>query len=288
MEVYGFIGDKRGKSATVEQILQALKGRLPKGAVNALLSSCDAISPENAPNARLAFTQSLRWMVDVWIHSAKTVDEEQPWKRAFEPLLLQDYLKRNPPWLQMTEKGPCLVMFPRVWDKRKRPPLATKVVLDSLGIELEDTQSPNVQFVREIMPSALDAATAMFLQLLDSSERTRLFRCDGCGTYFMRERMPKKDAPIKRGSWCIECTDKGGARRTDKSRERRTQQMLELAADAREKWKNDRRHGELSEWIVGSVNRGLPASWKPIAKNWVTRHKDEIEAEMNRRNHAKG
>jgi hypothetical protein len=289
MEVYGVIGDKRGKSGSIEQILQFLNGRLPKGAVNALLpGNADGIACEKEPIARLAFTLLLRSKVDAWIDSAKTEDEEQPWKRTFSALSLQDYVERNPPLLQITEEGPCLVMFPHVWDKRKRFPLLTKEPMEALLTQLEDMKSPSLQFVREIMPFVLDATTAIFLQLLDSLAPTRLFRCDGCSAYFMRTRAPKKDTPIYHGSYCANCKRKGKdrVRRTVDGRNRRTQQKTELAADAWAEWKPDHRHGQRSEWVAKRVTAKLPRG-ESIKVNWVTLHQTEIEAEVERRNHAK-
>jgi hypothetical protein len=291
MKVYGFVGEKRGKSGSVEQILRALNGRLSKAAVNALLpDNADGIASEKASIARLAFTLSLRMMVDAWINSAKTEEGEQPWKRTFWPLFLQDHVERNPPLLQIAEEGPCLVMFPHVWDKRKRLPLLVKEPLESMLTQLEDMKSPSRQFVREIMPFAFDAAIAMFLQLLDSSERTRMFRCDGCRAYFFRARAPKKDTPIYHGSYCANCKGKGKdrARRTMESRTQRTQEKIGWAADAWAQWKPQRRFGERSDWIVKKVNARLPTDQNPIKVNWLTRHRAEIEAELERRKHAKG
>jgi len=143
---------------------------------------------------------------------------------------------------------------------------------------------------KSLADAVIDGARAMFLQLLDSPACRRLFRCNGCGMYFLRERMPKKDTPIKRGSWCARCKREGRdrIRRTEDGRNERTRQMVRLAADAWPLWRQDRRHGERAEWIARKVNKRLQASWNPIAKNWVTGHKDEIEAELERRRHAKG
>ncbi len=290
MRVYGFVGEKRSKSGAAEDILRALNGRFPQPLVNALLTGkADGIAGENAPYARLAFTTSLRAMVDAWINSAKTEEEEQPWKRTYWPLFLQDFVARNPPMLQIAKEGPCIVLFPHVWDKRKRLPLLAKEAIESMLSQLEDRESPSAQFMREITPFAFDAATAMFLQLLDSPACRRLFRCDGCGVYFPRVRTPKKDTPILNGSYCAKCKGKGSARRTGKSRDSRANQMIRWAADVWEEWKPNQPHsyGERAEWVAWKVNKRMPGVWSHIAKNWITRHTDEIEAEVRRRNHAK-
>jgi len=141
---------------------------------------------------------------------------------------------------------------------------------------------------KSLADAVIDGARAMFLQLLDSPASRRLFRCNGCRTYFLRERMPKKDTPIKRGSWCVSCKRDGRDRvqRTNESRDQRTKQRIGLAADAWAKWKPDRRHGERAEWVARQVSKRLDGD--AIAKNWVTHHTKEIEAEVERRNHAKG
>ena len=140
---------------------------------------------------------------------------------------------------------------------------------------------------------ARDIAIYCFVALLDSPTRERFSRCDGCHTYFVRKRMPRKNLPVKRGTYCANCKRKGKdkARRTVDSRESRAKRMIEWAADARAQWKPDRRHGELAMWIARKVNDRLPAGWKPIDQektNWFTRHREEIEAEFERRKQAEG
>jgi hypothetical protein len=288
VRIFGFVGNKRGKGDVAESmLLRALNGRIPLPAVNVLLTGkADGIGDERAPIARLAFTQALRSLVNAWIDSAKKDKEEQPWKRTFSPLFLQDYINRNPPVLEIAEDGPRLVLFPHVWDKRKGFPLFADVAVESILSDLDPRDFPSAQFVREIIPFAFDAATAMFLQLLDSPESTKLFRCDGCGAYFIRTRAPKKDMPIYHGSWCANCKARGSAKRTDESRETRTKQKVEWAADIWPLWKPDRRHGNRAEWVAHQVNKQLKASKGRVARNWVTLHQDDIEAELKRRKHA--
>jgi hypothetical protein len=65
--------------------------------------------------------------------------------------------------------------------------------------------------------------------------------------------------------------------------------MIEWAADNWPKW--TKRSGVRSEWVAEQVNKRVerqPISWDTIKGNWVTWHQAEIEAEVERRNYAKG
>lgn len=255
MRVVGFVGNK---SIPNIWLLPALNGSLPRLILSVIVTSSEeGIADKDAGFAAHLFTRVFREeMVDKWIDSGKVGEVENPWERVAPPLP-QTFLERNPPVLSMDEEGPYLILLP-----------------SSEGKSLCD--------------AVLDGAMAMFLQLLDSQVCRRLFRCDGCGTYFLRKRLPKKGTLIYRGSWCPNCKGKGSARRTNKSRNKRTEQMVKWAADAWVQWKLDRRHGDRAEWIARKVNGQLRGGWSYIAKNWVTRHVKEIEAEVERRKHAKG
>lgn len=294
MRVYGFVGDKQAKGGDVELILRALNGHLSPKSLAALLTDpqnkADGIADRDVPLASFSLSTFLRGWVDAWINSAKTEDGEQPRKRSYSPEFLQEYIVRNPPLLRPGAEGPCLVLVPSVWDKQKRLPASVRIEWEKARSQWPDTESPSAQFMQRITPFVWDAAIALFLQLLDSPSKTRLFRCDGCGTYFFLQRLPRKDTPIKRGSWCANCKRDGRdrARRTNESRNQRTEKLIELAAYEWPRWKQDWRHGERSEWVAKQVNKKLPAIANHIAKNWVTRHQKEIEAEVERRKHAKG
>jgi hypothetical protein len=139
----------------------------------------------------------------------------------------------------------------------------------------------------ELLQRARDYATEQFVLLLDSPSRHRLFRCDICGTYFVRERMPKRDMAITRGTFCDGCKQAGNILRMEGSRSNKAGRRLKLAADALIKWKPGNRCGEKKEWIRQRVNEGLEKeNLDPIQINWVTRHLAEIEAEVEGRGHA--
>jgi len=212
-------------------------------------------------------------MVDQWIDSGRCDGVEEAWKRNVKwatgkqrPLIevLSHYQRRNPPQAEPGGDGKF-----DIWMLPAR-----------LG-----SKEPTLR--------ARDMAIYCLISLLDSPTRERFSRCDGCSSYFVRERMPRKNMPVKRGTYCANCKRQGKdkARRTIDSRESRTKRMIEWAADAWAQWKPDRRHGELATWITRKVNERLPAGWKPInpeKTNWFTRHRKAIEAEFERRNHAKG
>jgi hypothetical protein len=144
--------------------------------------------------------------------------------------------------------------------------------------ELEDT-----------LARAKDFAISEFQKFLESSFPQRLFKCDGCRTYFVRARAPRKETPIYHGTFCEDCKHKGGARRTDSTRKQRKAQMIEWAAEYWPKWTE--RRGVRSEWVAEQVNEwieGQPINWGTIKGNWVTWHQAEIEAVVEGKNHAKG
>jgi len=288
MKVHGLVAEKRG-NGSVEQILRVLNGRVSQGAVNVLLTGReDGITEQQARDASTLLRLILRSLLEAWIDTGKTQAGEKPWERTFSREVLQDYIERNPPMVQFNGQGhPYLVLFPQVWDERKGISPFVENAANAMFSELQTSEvsSNDAQSLRRILPFAWDAAIALLLQLLDSPARTQLFRCDGCRAYFMRTRAPKKDTPIYHGSWCVRCKDKGGATRTKNSRERRMAEMLCWAVDAWVEWKQDRKHGEREEWVMRKVNAKLGRSRPPIAVNWVTRHKKEIEAEIEWRIH---
>ena len=300
MRVFGLTGGKDGRKLYGEFPLLALNGLLPrKDGVMLLTGQPDGISGKQAGVALHLLNELLRSLVDSWIDSAKSPDDESPWERIVPAkLVLQDYIWRNPPVLifgegasraWLPDEVPSLLMWPHNFiEEGKKGAFAEEGETPILRVFREHaiTRSLDKQLVRTLLSLAFDAAAALFLQLLDSPARTRLFRCDGCQKYFMRTRTPKKDTPIFRGSYCAECKGKGAARRTTASRNNRTEEMIGWAADVWEQWRQDRRHGEREDWVARKINAWLPASRNPIARNWVTRNRTRIEVEVERRNHA--
>lgn len=261
MRVFGYVGHN-GTATPNIWLLPALNGRLPRLILSVIVTGSEnGIADEDAEFVAQSFSRQLREeMVDKWIDSGRTGEAENPWERVAPPLL-GAFGVRNPPVLSVDAEGPYLMLMPHTRNEGK-----------------------------SLAAAVIDGAMAMCLQLLDSPTCRRLFRCDGCSVYFMRTRAPKKDTPIYHGSYCANCKRKGKdrIRRTEDSRAERTGQMIGLAADVWPQWKQDRRHGERTEWVAQQVNKRRKSNRGRIAKNWVTRHQAEIEAEVERRKHAKG
>lgn len=137
-----------------------------------------------------------------------------------------------------------------------------------------------------------------FAKLLDSPFSRLLTRCDDCKTYFAYERAPRTD--IKGGTHCQNCKKRGSAKRMESTRAKRTAEMVSFAADVWSLWKpNSRRDSSRSKWIATQVNRRSAkiraksgresgSHFLTVTGRWVTQHQTEIEAEAERRNHAKG
>lgn len=262
MRVTGLVaGSESSEDGCSQNTLAALNIRLRRPAVNVLITG-DA-KKDASPTALVIFHQALRLVVNKWIDSGKRDGKEWPNRRIPPRDVLLEYTERNP----------------AVWDILAPDGELRLQIVPGSFFEKSDQKR-----------AAYDAAVALFIQLLDSPKRARLFSCDGCRTYFLRQRMPKKDKPIERGSYCENCKREGKdrIRRTEDSRGERTKQMIGLAADVWPQWKQDRRHGERTEWVAQQVNKRRKSNRDRIAKNWVTHHQTEIEAEVERRNDAKG
>jgi hypothetical protein len=71
------------------------------------------------------------------------------------------------------------------------------------------------------------------------------------------------------------------------TRENRTKQMVELAAESWVKCKPMRQHGKRSKWVAkwvaAKMNKTLSRRGGKITGKWVTQHQQEIEAAAERR-----
>lgn len=235
------------------ETLAALNGHLPRERINAIVGGV------RSQRTVETFRSALRGLVDAWIESGRGSNGvDCPRERAVRrnvQFVLLGYSKRNAVR----------------WNYRDGR-LRIYATLRSHGNQEQD---------------AFDAAALLFILLLDSPGRARLARCDDCGTYFLRRRTPKKDTPIKRGSFCPEHKGKGSAKRTEKSRESRKNELIKRAADLWLKWKPARRYGKRSVWVADMVNQDLPDGAEAITGKWVTQNQQKIEAEAEGRNHAK-
>lgn len=210
------------------------------------------------------FVSVLRALTDSWIESGKQGQVDDPFERAV-PVQVGKFTSKHRPII-------------RIVDGRVR----------------YSTCSPEPSSTNDPESAAPDYATYWFIHLLDSPMRERLSRCEHCGRYFLRERMPKKGCPIKRGMFCKKHRDKARARSMKVIRIGRTAELVHLAARF---WpEGDLRKGyqSRSTWIADRMNAQLPAWASEYFQNrdgkargkWVTTHQQEIEAEVRRRKHA--
>src|SRR5579872_5357830 len=97
--------------------------------------------------------------------------------------------------------------------------------------------------------------------------------------YYVRARLRKAD--IKRGTHCRDCAGVGSAERTRASRAASKRKLIEHAATLWSEWKPERRYGSRSKWVAYKMKAGFTG-------RWVSQHRVEIEAEVERRAPAKG
>lgn len=251
VRVIGLVaGVESAEEGCSKNTLAALNRRLPRKAVNVIITG--NADKDASPAATEVFHFALRRHADSWIDSGKSDGVECPYQRVIPHNVLLEYTERNRVvWDIFAPDGELRLLLP-------------------CNIDQADQKQ-----------AAYDAAVALFIQLLDSPGRARLARCDDCGTYFLRKRMPKRDTPIKRGSFCPEHRGKGSAKRTGNSRENKKNELIERAAESWPKWKPTRRYGDRSIWVARQMNAA-------ITGKWVTRNQKAIEEEVEgRMNHAK-
>jgi len=212
-------------------------------------------------------TRLLRHLVDQWIDSA--IDEKDGSESPFERKLSESqdayevaeaFLNQNRPALLLNagrNAGLHYMFLPHSWT----PP--------------GDVDDP--------VAAAQHTANDLFVRFLDSGEFVHsLFRCRRCGRYF--ERRSPRDR-YKRGSYCGVCVHKATATRsTDEARKTYRGKLLDLASQAWILWEKTRKNEERSVWIARWVNDRLSrVDDEPIKRNWITRNREEIAAEANKR-----
>jgi hypothetical protein len=117
----------------------------------------------------------------------------------------------------------------------------------------------------------------------------RLSRCDECETYFVRKRTPKKDIPIKGEIHCQNCKNKGGGKRSNRSRDLLRAAMAATAVDASNEWKPSHKNPDQRLWVIDQVNKQFKQRLKdPITRRWLKEKKTlkAIQTEIERRNNA--
>jgi len=224
---------------------------------------------EERDAALAEFKSTLRGLVDQWIESGK----------ANETVTGDEPLKRDVIWRSRLYPKALFETVVRFWGAH-----APRVTIEPNGSLVLQVGTPESAGSEDSLHWARECAIFEFARLLDSPSPQRLSRCDGCGRYFVRQRVPMK--AIYHGNFCpsAKCKRKGGAKRIVDSREQLARDKIRWAADALEKWKPGRHCGEKKDWIRKTVNEELRmVGLDPIEVNWVTWHQKDIEAEMERR-----
>lgn len=209
-----------------------------------------------------AFLTTLSGLVDGWIESGRRDNLDNPLERTVPRRELEQFMAKNPPVARL-EADSRMVLF--------------------------------IQAPKDHRASAQDHALYWFAMLLDSPKRERLSKCEKCGQYIIRDRMPRKHHPLKRGVFCKIHRGKARARSMKDTRMDRTNELVLLAAKFWPEWNSQRGHQTRSKWIAAEINAHLPVWAGGYFQNrdgtatgrWVTQHRQEIEAEVKRRKNAK-
>ena len=259
MFIYGTWSESK-KSFVPELVAAILNGKLTPSQIAGLI---DPRKLNGGSNERIAaeFLQALRQLVDDWIDSGKREGFDSPIQREVPMKVLTDYTNRNPPLTLIGGDG-------------------------RIGFSLEPSTLTSI----DGRDAALDRATWEFVKLMDSPFRNRLSRCDECGVYFARRRLPKQDEPNKFGSFCEKHRGKGRAKSTKTARENHREEMLDAAAAVLLEFERIAPGAEWRQWGVQKLNKRMarvrlnnPNAFPAISSNWLTRHEAEIEARARRR-----
>jgi len=220
----------------------------------------------------------MRQLVDLWIDSGKSFtdrDVDSPSARnvfdippghswQLSQLIYAEFLNVNPQWAEIRRDGTIGTI--------DLPPR-----FDSAVLEGTDWYDPLNRFGRQV-------AHYWFLKLLNSPYSRHIARCDDCGSYFAYDRARKRT--VNHGVHCSECKGQGSVKRTELVRQKALEKRVGLAAEAWKQWPG-MQAGPRTKWVAYEV-RKKSAQKIVFTSNWVTRHQAEIEAEVQRRNHAKG
>jgi len=217
--------------------------------------SADCANEEEAFHGE--FLAALRKLVDDWIDSGKTVGGERPWERVASAAILEEVKRHFPPRATVTADG---------------------------RMELQLSVSPDHLLRLPVRKRAQLFAGFHFAKLISSSSRERLSRCDTCGAYFERQRMPKRGISIGHGVHCQKCKGSGSLIRVRAERDRRRRKLVELAAGFWSAWDQKERRTGRSEWVAAQVNHRLPPGVKAVGRRWVTRNRETIQAAAEERN----
>ena len=132
-----------------------------------------------------------------------------------------------------------------------------------------------------------DEALLWFAYFLNSGHAALLERCRFCRRFYARERISKgsRGEPA-----CANCSNEGAKARTQSSRSRHKETLLNIAAQASLSWRPSNRQADKTDFMLQKVNAELAVQSKdPKGKRWVTQNGDAIESRRKElENHAKG
>lgn len=131
--------------------------------------------------------------------------------------------------------------------------------------------------------AAKEEAVRWFAWFLNLPHRYRLCKCRSCGEYYYIERRPK--GFIKYGTYCLRHRHLASAKRANERRRApERERKLDLAVRSWGKWpRRLKDFASQAQWVAERVNEKVCPQQSPIKRNWVTRHRREIETEANRR-----
>lgn len=224
---------------------------------------------------REEFVEELRRLVNQWLDSGK--------QKALDGSIVDD------PWKRRANQQ-ALRIF-------------TKISRESHSLECLILEDGRVQFNLKLPDPAREKERRLavgsmvvwwYTMLLDSPRRECFCKCDLCGEYFLRFRMPKRHPPTKTGIFCPRHKKQRKSRSIFNSRLNRHRMLVELASKFWSEWDGEKRRELRSDWIARRMRREMRSHPKrlqsgiSITRKWVTRNSAAIEAELKRRKDAKG
>jgi hypothetical protein len=269
---------KRGNKEFPEFIANVLNAR--EGQLAEMLAGIPAPMPgfADAPQeirkaAGKTFAKTLRNLVDQWLASGRQGTVEEPLSRSADwrseeypkPIIetLSKFRDANPPIILLNNDGQFEIV--------------------PMGPVRYSTWASMVSGSIDPQQHAKDHAIALFVKLLESECPQRIFRCDNCGRYSVRERKPR--GIIKNGAYCKDCKPAGRVRAIEEKRKAQTNEMLNAAAEVWAQWNYSRRNPDQREWVAKQVSERCK-HLDPIKRNWVSRNLTRILELAEGKNHA--
>jgi hypothetical protein len=235
-------------AAAVLKRAKELHRRQPEESIESILKSVQA--------AFMIF-HWLRKYLDEWIDSGRKDGVDSPWERTIPSDAVDVFSGAFSASLRVRADGRPTVVY-----------------------ELSDLGVQRLEQFGYKMHGQLEA-TLRFMLLMDSPDRERVSRCDVCRKIFEHQRMPKKGMVIKHGSFCEACRGRGRVQGTVRSRERRKNELVALAAPLWAQYPQAKTRRKRSEWVAVQMNQRRKKGTPPITKKWVTQNRVDIEAAVH-------